>query len=63
MGEYKFTEKDIIAARKELANQISDDIIRLSEECGGGVLFYRKMCQYAEELKWECRGKQDENHT
>ena len=35
----------------ELEQKIADDILRLSEECGGGVLFYNKMRKYAEELR------------
>ena len=61
MGEFKLMEKDIISAKQELANQIADDILRLSEECGGGVLFYYKMRQYAEELKWECKNTNENN--
>ena len=50
-----------VVPKSEVENEIADDILRIAEECGGGVLFYRKMCKYAEELKSEINANENNN--
>jgi hypothetical protein len=40
-----------VVPRAKVTREIADYILELSDQWGGGVAFYKKMRQYAEELK------------
>jgi hypothetical protein len=49
----KLTDKGYRKA-SEVAKEIAEEILEMAECYGGGVLFWRKMRQFAAELKQKC---------
>lgn len=44
-------------SQAELAKAIAADILKIADECGGGVLFYQRMRTYAKELEKKFEGE------